>query len=170
MLHQIHHGHFRVIQHSHAGVDDLRQVVRGNVGSHTNGNTGRTVYQQVGEPAGQNTGLFPGFVKVGIPVHRLLVNIPQHLIGELGKPGFCVTVSSRRVAVHGTEVAVTVHQHVTHREILCQTNHGIVNRCVAVGVILTQHITDTGCGLFKRLVGGQTAFIHCIENTAVDRL
>ena len=39
-----------------------------------------------------------------------------------------------------------------------------------MGVILTQHVTYTGGGLLKGLVGSQTALVHGVENTAVDRL
>ena len=35
-------------------VDDFTKIVRRNVGGHTNSDALRTVYQQVGEPAGEN--------------------------------------------------------------------------------------------------------------------
>ena len=137
MLHQIRHSHFRIIQHTDASIDHFRQVMGRNIGSHANGNTGRTVYQQIGETAGQNTGFFPGFVKVRIPVYCIPVNIPEHFVGHFGKPGFGITVSCRGVAIHRTEVTVAVHQHITHREILGKTHHSIIHRGIAVGVILT---------------------------------
>src|SRR5699024_10121291 len=85
MLHKVRQAAIRVIQLADAGVDDLPQVVGRDVGGHTHGDAGGAVYQQVGEPAGQDSGLFPGFVKVGGPVHRVLVNVPEHLGGGHGK-------------------------------------------------------------------------------------
>ena len=37
MLHQIRQGSLRIVQHADAGVDDLRQVVRRDIGGHANG-------------------------------------------------------------------------------------------------------------------------------------
>ena len=170
MLHQVDHIDLRVIDHRHAGVDDLGEVVGGNVGRHTNGNAGGAVYQKVGETAGQHPGLFPGLVEVGVPVDRIFVNIPEHLIGELRHSCLGVAVSSGGVAVHGAEVAVTVHQHIAHGKVLGKTDHGVVNRAVAMGMVLTKHVTDAGGGLLKGLVGCQTAFIHSIKDAAVDGL
>ena len=65
---------------------------------------------------------------------------------------------------------MAVHQHIAHGEVLSQTHHRIVNRGVAVGEILTQHITDAGGGLLKGLIGGQAALIHRIKDPAVNRL
>ena len=170
MLHQIRQRCLRIVQHAHAGIDHLGNIVRGNIGSHTNGNTGRAVNQQIGKTAGKHSGLLAAFIEVGIPVDGILIDVPEHFIGQLAHSGLGITVSCGRVAVHVTEVAVAIHHHIAHREILRQADHSIVNRGVAVGVVLTQHITDAGCGLLKRLIGSQTAFVHGVENAAVDRL
>ena len=50
------------------------------------------VDQQVGEPGGEAPGLLAALVKVGVPVHGLLVDVPQHLVGDFGQPGLGVTV------------------------------------------------------------------------------
>ena len=42
--------------------------------------------------------------------------------------------------------------------------------CVAVGMVLTQHITHAGGRFLKGLVGGQAVLIHGVEDPAVDRL
>ena len=39
-----------------------------------------------------------------------------------------------------------------------------------MGVVLTQNVTDTGGGLFERLVRGQTALVHGVQDAAVNRL
>ena len=82
MLHQIGKRRFRVIQHAHAGVDDLRQIVGRNIGRHADSDAGGTVDQQVGEPGGEYTRLFAGLVEVGIPVHGVLVDVPEHFVGN----------------------------------------------------------------------------------------
>ena len=167
MLHQIRQRCFRIIQHADTRIDHFRQVVRGNIGGHTDRDTGRTIDQQVRKTAGQNPRFFFGFIEVGIPVDGFLIDVPKHFVGKLGKSCLSVTVSSSGVAVYATEVTVAIDQHITHREILRKTNHGIVYGCVAMGMVLTQNITDTGSGLLKRLIRSQTALIHGVEDSAV---
>ena len=74
------------------------------------------------------------------------------------------------VAVHGTEVAVAVNEHISHREVLRQTHHCVVNRRVAVRMVTPQHIADAGRGLFEGLVAGEIVLIHRIQNAAVHGL
>ena len=169
VLHQVCQGAFRVIQHTHAGVNHLGEIVGRNIGGHAHGDAGGAVDQQIGEPGGQHPGFLPAFIEVGVPVHGLLFDVPEHFVAELTESRLGVTVSSGGIAVHGTEVAVTVHQHIAHGEILRQTHHGIVNRSVAMGMVFTQHVTDAGGRFLKGLVGGQSAFIHGVKNPPMHR-
>ena len=170
VLHQVGEGGLRVIQHADARADHLTQVVRRDVGGHTHGDAAGAVHQQVGEAAGENAGLFAALVKVGIPVHRVLLDIPQHLVGDLAQTGLGVSVSGRGVAIHGAEVAVAVHQHIAHGEILGQTHQRVIDGGVTMGVIPAQHVAHAGGGLLEGLVAGQVILIHGVEDTPVHRL
>ena len=160
VLHQVGQVGFGVVQHADRRVNDLPQVVGGDVGGHAHGDAGGAVHQQVGKPGGQHPGFPPALVEVGVPVHRLLLNVRQHLPGHLGHAGLGVTIGRGRVAVHGPEVAVAVDEPVAHGEILGQPDQGVIHGAVPVGVILAQHVAHAGGGFFEGLVGGQTAFIH----------
>ena len=48
----------------------------------------------------------------------------------------------RRVAVNGTEVALTIHQHITQGKGLRHAHNGVVNRRVPVRVVLANDVTD----------------------------
>ena len=113
---------------------------------------------------------FQTVVIVGDERHGFLMNVRQHFQRNLGHSRLSVSVSSRRVAVHRTEVTLTVHQHIPHGEVLCQTHQRIVNRSITVGVIATQHRTDGVGALVVCLIGGQSLFEHGVENAAVHRL
>ena len=143
--------------------------MRRDVGGHTDRNTLAAVDQQVWETAGQDMGLLFGLIKVGVPVDGIFVDIRQHFARHFGHAGLGITISSRGVAVHGTEVALAVYQRVTQAEILGQTNHGIVNGCVAVRVIRTQHSTN-GIGRFAvGMLRVVAALVHRVQDTAVHR-
>ena len=148
MLHQVGEGGLRIVQNTDHGVDDLCKVVGRDIGGHAHGDAAGAVDQQVGEPGGEHLGLLPGLVKVGVPVHSILLNVPQHFIRQLGQPGLGVTVGGGGIAIHGAEVAVAVHQHIPHGEVLGQANQGVVNRLVSVGVVAAQHIAHAGSRLF----------------------
>ena len=168
--HQIRERCLGIVQHADARADHLPQIVGRNIGGHTHGDTAGAVHQQVGEAAGQYPGLLAAFIKVGIPVDGVLLNVAQHLIGELGKSRFGITVGGRGVAVHAAEVAVTVDQRMTQGEILCQTDQRVVHGGVTVGVIAAEHVTDGGGALAEGFIIGQAVLIHTVEDTAMYRL
>ena len=65
---------------------------------------------------------------------------------------------------------MAVHQAVAHGEVLAQADQRVIDGLVAVGVVLTQHVAHAGGGFFKGLIAGQAAFVHGVEDAAVDRL
>jgi len=133
-----------------------------DVGGHAHGDAVGAVHQQVGEAGGQHTGLLTGLVEVGIPVHGVLVDIPQHLLCHTGHAGLGVTVGRGGIAVNGAEVAVAVDERIAHGKILGQTNQRIVNGGVAVGMITAQHVADGRGALAVGLVAGQAVLVHSV--------
>jgi len=81
-------------------------------------------------------------------------------VGQLGHAHFGVSHGRGVVAVHRTEVALTVDQQVAQRERLGHAHDGVVHGGVAVRVILTDHVTDHTGGFLVRLVPVVTQFAH----------
>ncbi len=133
ILHQAGQVDVRVVDIGHTAVNHLTEVVGRDVGGHTDGDALAAVDQQVGEAAGQDAWLFLRLVEVGVPVDGVLVDVGQHLHRHAAHAGLGVTVSSRGVAIDRAEVTLTIHQRVAQGEILCQTDHRVVDRRVAVG-------------------------------------
>ena len=160
----------RVVDDVADAVDDLGQVVRRDVGRHADRDARRAVYQQVGEAGGEHDRLLPLLVEVRLKVDRILFDIREHVVGELGHARLGVTVSRRGVAVHRTEVAVAVDQRVMQRKRLRQTHERVVNRCVAVRMVAAEHVADRGRGLAVGLVRGQAVLIHRVQDASVHGL
>ena len=152
VLHQITELSIRIIQNADAGIDYFREIMRRYICCHADSNAAGTVHKKVRESGREHTGLFTSLVKVRIPIYRLLVDITEHFVGDAGKPCLGITVSCRWVSVNGTKVSVAVHQHIAHREILCQTDHCIIDGSITVRMVVTQHVTDAGSRFFKGLV------------------
>jgi len=168
VFHQAGQVDVRVIDISDAAINDLAQVVGRDVGGHADCDTLTAVDQQVGEAAGQHAGLLLGLVKVGVPVDGVLLDIGQHFHRHAAHAGLGVTVGSRGVAVHRTKVTLTIHQRIAQREVLCQTDHGIIDRCVAVGMVRAQHRTNGVGGFAVGMAGVVAALVHGVQNAAVD--
>ena len=170
MLHQVGQGGVLVVQHTDGRVDHLPQIVGGDVGGHAHGDAGGAIHQQVGEAAGQHPGLLAALIVVGVPVYRVLVDIPEHLVGHTGQAGLGIPGGGGGIAVHVAKVSVALHQRVAHGKLLGQTDHRVVDGRIPVGMVLAHHVAHAGGRLFKRFVGGQPALIHGVENPAVNGL
>ena len=116
--------------------------MRSDVGGHADGDALAAVDQQVGEARRQRHGLGERFVVVGLPVDGILLQVTQQFHGGLCQAALGVTHGRRAVAVDVTEVAVTVDERRAHGEPLRQADHGLIDREVAMRVVLTDNFAD----------------------------
>ena len=150
--------------------DDLAQVVRRHVGRHAHGDAGRTVHQQVRVGGRQYDRFFGGLVVVGDEVDGLLVEIRHHLVGKRVEARLGVAHRRRRVAVDGAEVALAVGEHIAHVEVLRHADERVVDRGVAVGMVVAHHLADDLRALAVAACGRQPHGLHAVEHAAVRRL
>ncbi len=171
---QVHHQaveiDFRVIDHRHAGVDHLDQVVRRDVGGHAHGNAGGAVDQQVRQARRQHRRFAFLAVVIGHEIDRVHVDVGQQLAGDPRQARFGVAHGGRRVAIHRAEVALTVDQRVAQRERLRHAHQRVVDGRVAVRVVLTHHLADHARRLHVRAVPVVAGFVHGIQHAPVHRL
>ena len=167
IVHQALHVDLRIVDVGDTAVDALAQVVGRDVRGHTHGNTRGTVHQQVREQRGQHAGLLLLAVEVIDHVHRLLLQVLHHSLAHRCQTCLGVTHGSGAVAIHGAEVTLTIDKRITHVPVLCQTYHGEIDTAVAVGVIVTEHITYGAGALTVVSVMGVAIHAHTIENTTV---
>ena len=152
------------------GVNGLAEVVRGDIGRHTDRNTHRAVYQEVGEAGGEHAGLAQTVIVVGYHDHHVLVQILEHFVRDLVKARLGITVCCRRVTVHATEVTATLYQGIAQRKGLCHTYKRAVDRGVTVWVITTQHVTDRFCRFLRGSVVRGVILVHSVQHTALTGL
>ena len=170
VLHYVFKRAVGVIYHAANAVDNFLYVVRRNVRRHTDRDTRRTVYKEIGIACGQHGGFFKAVVVVALKIDRVFVYIGEHFCGNLAHSRLGIPVCSRRVAVYRTEVSVSVDKNVSHRERLCKTNHSVVNGSVAVGVIAAEHRADRVRALTVFAVRGKILFVHRVQYASVDGL
>ena len=169
-FHQLIHRSLRVAQQVQAGVDHFVQVVWWDVGGHAHRNTARAVNEQIGQARWQHQGFFFRAVVIGAEINGFFVNVAQHFVGNFGQSDFGVPHGGGVVAVYRAKVALSVHQHMAHRKVLRHTDDGVVNRLVAVRVVLTNHVTHNTRRLFVRAVPVVVELVHGKQHSAVHRL
>ena len=159
-----------VIDVGQAGVDNFAQVVRRDVGGHTDGDAACAVHQQVRDPRRQDHRLVLGAVVIVLPVDGIVVDVVGQRMGELGATNLGVTHGRGRIAVDRAEIALAVDQQQAHRERLRHTHQGVVDRLVPVRVVLTHHVTDDAGGLDVGAVGRVPLLAHREQDAPVHRL
>ncbi len=158
-----------IAQQRHGRIDYLREIVGRYFGGHAHGYAIRTIDQEVWHTRRHHRGFVQRLVVVGLEIDRFLFNVGKNLIGEPRHAHFGVAHCRRRISVNRPEVALTIDQGITHREILCEPDNSVINRSVAVRMILTDDIADDARTLFVSLVIRVAEFVHGPENSTVDR-
>ena len=130
----------------------------------------RAVDEQVGELGRQDRRLLLGAVVVVDEVDGVLVDVGEHLAGDRGQARLGVAHGGRRVAVDRAEVALAVDERIAHREVLGEADQRVVQRAVAVRVVLAHHLADDRGALAVRAGGRQAHLAHRVQDPAVDRL
>ena len=153
-----------------AGVDDLGEVVRRDVGRHADGDAAAAVDDEIGDARGQHGGLEGGLVVVGGEVDGVGVDVGEHLAGDAGQARLGVTHGGGWVAVDGAEVALAVDQGIAQREGLRQAHHGVVDGGVAVGMVVTHDVADDLGRLGVLLVELEAHLLHAVEDAAMHGL
>ena len=139
-----------------------------DVGCHAHSNATGAIDEQVGQGCRQNVRLAQRVVKVVVPINRVFVEVIQDQLADFGEARFGITHSRGVVAIHTAKVALPINQRVAQAEILGHAHHGIIDRGVAVGMVLAQHLTDdTGAFLVRLGVIQPQVVVYGIEDAAV---
>ena len=121
---------------------------------------GAAVDEQVREPARQDHRLLSAAVVVGREVDGVLVDVAHHLHGERRHARLGVAHRGRRVVARRPEVALALHQRVAQRPRLRQAHEGVVDRAVAVRVVVAHHVADDAGALGEAAVRSVAAVEH----------
>ena len=168
-LHQLVDRRLGRAQQVQAGVDDFVQVVRRDVGRHAHRNAGRAIDQQVGQPRRQHRGLFLRAVVVGREVDGFLVDVGQHLVGDLRQADFGVPHGCSVVAIDTAEVALAIDQHVAQGKVLRHAHDGVVHRRVAVRVVLADDVANDARTLLVSAVPVVVQLVHRKQHAPMHR-
>ena len=160
----------RVLEEPFHTCGNFTQVMWGNIGCHTHGDTRRPVDQQVRDARRQYRGLKRFTVIVRLKINGIFINVTHHFQGDRCHLRLGITRSRSAVITGGPEVTLTERQRIAHNPALDQAYKGIVNGAVAVGVELTHHIAHHASALIEGTIGSIPTVIHRVDYTTMHRL
>ena len=103
---------YAVVDHANNAVNHFAQVMRWDVRCHSDCDTGGSVDQQIRETGRQYRRLLLCLVKVRNKINSILIDIRQHFHGDFAETRLSISHGSSTVAVHRTEVSVSVNQRI----------------------------------------------------------
>ena len=124
---------------------------------------GRAVDEEVREAAGQHLGLEGLAVVVGLEVDGLLVDVAHHVHRQRRHPALGVPRGGRRVVTGAAEVALPLDQRIPQAPVLDEPHQGVVDRTVAVRVVLPHDVADDAAALVEPAVGPVATVVHRVE-------
>ena len=160
----------RVVDQGDGAVDHFAEIVRRNVGRHADGDAARAVDQQVREARRQDLRLALGAVVVVLEIDRVLVDVVEQLVRDLRQARLGVAHRRRRIVVDRAEIALAVDERHAHRPVLRHAHQRVVDRGVAVRMVLAHHVADDARRLHMLAVPVVAALVHRVEDAAVHRL
>ena len=137
---------------------------------HPDRNALAAVDQQVGDARGQHLGLDFALVVVGAEIDGLFVDVFEQRGRDARQTRFGVPHGRGRIAVHRAEISLAIHQRVAHREGLRHADQGIVDRNVAMRVILAEYFAGDLGALSRGAIVVQPHLVHAIKNAPVHGL
>ena len=123
-----------------------------------------------GNSGRQHHRLDRGVVEVGDEVDRVFVDVGQQLFRNFGQARFGIPVGRGRIAIDRAKVALAIDQRIAQAPRLRQTHHRVVNRAVAMRMILLQTLADDAGALHVLAVVQHAHVVHGVENAAMHRL
>ena len=172
-LHELQHvgqGGVRIVYQRNAGIDDLGEIVRRDVGSHADRNAIRPVHQQIRNSCGEHHRLDRGVIEIGNEVDGVFIDVGQQLLGNLGQARLGVPVGRWRVAVNRAKVSLPIDQRVAQAPGLSQADHRVIDGAIAMRVILLQTLADDAGALHVLAIVQHSHVMHGVQNATMHRL
>ena len=98
--------------------------------------------------------------------HALVGHLDELFEGSL----LAVVQLDFRVSAEAAEVPLPLHERIARGEVLREPDERVVDRDVAVRVVLPHHVADDPRRLAERPVVAQTELVHRVEDPALHRL
>ncbi len=146
------------------------QVMRGDIRGHPHGDPRRSIGQQMRESGGHHDRLFQRAIVIRTEIDRVFRKPLHQLFGNRRQARFGVARGRRVIPVDIAKIALTIDQRVADVEILREPGHRVINRGIAMRVVVAHHVAGNFCRFTEPSGGGKLQLSHRVKNAAVNRL
>jgi len=141
-----------------------------DAGRHADGDAGGAVGEQVREQPREDGRLFLLAVVGRDEIDSPFVEPFHQLHRRAGQAALGIALGRGAIAVDVAEVPLPLDQRVPERERLGEADQRIVEREIAVRVVLAHHVAGDAGALLERAAGVEPHQPHAPQDAAVDRL
>ena len=145
-------------------------VVWRDVRCHPDGNSRSAVHQQGRQPGRKHGWFFQRLVEVLAPVDRVAVDVAEHHLGYRRKPTLGVAHGSGGIAIDRAVVSLPIDKWISQRKRLRHSHLGVVDRLIAVRVVLAKHLSNKAGALLVRRGRSHTLIVHRVQDSTLDGL
>ena len=149
---------------------ELAHVVRRDARRHADGDALRPVREQVREVGREYHRLLALAVVGRAEIDGVLVDALEQELGDRRHARLGVAHRGRVIAVDVAEIALAVDEGIAGGELLGQAHERVIDRGVAVGVILAHHVAHDARAFLEALIGIEVELAHGVEQAPVHRL
>ena len=144
--------------------------MRRNAGRHANGNPSRTIGEEIWKACRQDHRFFIILIVSRFEIDGIFGEAIEQQLRCFGHPAFCVTHGGGAIAVNIPEIALTIDERIANREILREADHRVINRGVAMRVVITHDFADDFRTLTITAIWIELELAHAIQDAALNRL
>ena len=142
--------------------------MRRNVCGHAHRNPARPVGQKIGEGCGQNLGFRQGAIVIWAEINGVFVQPFKQRLGHRGHARLSISACRGVIAINISKISLTIDQWIAQVKILGQTRHCVINRGIAMWVVIPHHIARDFRRFTEAPVRGQTQLAHCKQDAAMN--
>src|SRR5216684_1054732 len=159
-----------IVDERDGGVHNFRQIVRRNLGSHSDRDSVGAVDQQIGDARGKNIGFAFAAVVVGMEVDRVLVEIFEESGCNLRELGFGVPIRRWRISIDRSKISLPKDQRIPHAPGLSQPHQRVIDGQISVRMVLAHHLSDDPGAFPRSPIRLQPHLLHREKYAAVHGL
>ena len=137
---------------------------------HAHRDAGGPIREKVREARGKNNRFFVILIIGWFEIDGILTETIQQKLRGLRHSAFRITHRGGAIAIDIAEITLAIDQRIANREVLGEAHHGIVDRSVAMRVIVTHHFTHDFSTLAIAAVWVQLQLAHAVQNSSLNRL
>ena len=154
----------------HTGVQQFVQIMRRDIRRHPDSDSTGPIGQQVRKGRGQHDGFLQRAIVIVAIIDRVLGQPFQQRLSRRRHPRFGIARRRRVIAVNVAKVPLPVDQRIAHVEILRQARHRVIDRGIAVRVVVAHHVAGNLRRFAKSPGRRQLQLAHRIQNPPMHRL